>query len=92
MSKVRRTVRQKSPSPDSDDSTELGRTKFGGRRPAGSGYLSMLGESQGSPVLTHRASGSAGQAGYGGGGGGLGASYTISFKSSQVEFHFRVVW
>jgi len=89
INRVRRTVRQqKSPSPDSDDSTEFGKTRTGGRRPTGSGYLSMLGDSQGSPILTHRTFSNPGQAGLGGaglGGAGLGASYTISFKSSQVE-------
>ena len=62
---------------------DFGKSKIGRKKPAGSGYMSMLGESTGSPVLVHRTMSGAALPGFTGG--GLGASYTIGFKSSQVS-------
>lgn len=54
-----------------------------GRKPAGSGFLAMLGESSGSPVLSQRSLSIAAQSGFSGG--GLGATYALSLKSTQVS-------
>ncbi len=84
MSRQWRTTRQKkSPSPDSDDSIDFKKTSGMGRKPAGSGFLAMLGEGSSSPVLSHRSSSIAAQSGFSGG--GLGATYALSLKSTQVR-------
>ena len=77
MNRVRRTVRQKSPSPTAEEPMVSG----GGRKRA-KPFDTMSGG--GSPILTHRPLGSGSM-------GGLGASYTIGFgggyRPSQVRPH-----